>query len=110
MDVLGTWKIRDENQNRAKSAPPKEMVQALDNTRAHSGKDSGAERTDGMKRVGAFMHQLRSFEHQPAADVKQDETGYDRRIAKNPGAGSRLYWHVGWKGEILGPDDTAAND
>src|SRR5437870_13596480 len=108
MNVLRTGKIWDENQDRAKRSPPKEMIPNFHGSRTHPGKHSRKNRTHRMKRAGALANQPCCREQEPAADVEKDEGRYDRRTPNDSRANLRSQRNVRGKGDVLGANETPA--
>src|SRR5215813_9106366 len=86
------------------------MIQTFNNARIDAGKNSGHERANGMKKIGAFAAQLRCLEHEAAANMKKNEACDNRRVPQNPRAHLGLQRHIGRKSEVFGTNHEPANN
>src|SRR5262245_56037339 len=86
------------------------MVQTFNNARIHADKNSGHERANGMKSIGALATQLSCFEHEAAAHVKKNEACDNRGVSQNPRTHLGLQRHIGRKSEVLGANHEPTNN
>ena len=107
--MFGAWKVRDEKQDRAQSAPPKKMIEDFHRARSGAAEQHGKYRTNRLKHIAALQSGLAGFKQQSATDMEDDKTSDQSRIAKNARAHFGLYRHIVGKREIFGTDKQPAN-
>ena len=110
MDVLRARKIRQKQQNRTQRPPPKEVIENRERCGSDREEHRRKKRSHRLEGIGSFLGELRRFEKQSAAHVKENKRRDEGRDPEDSGSHFRQHRHIFRKAEILRPDQAPSKD